>query len=151
MKTYRTRYSVFLVVLLLGMGLVILIPLIEAFRSGRASEIYTSLGILVLYYAICAGALTTTYTIDADSRLLIITNMFGLAKSRKDIMKMTRISDTRTWLSAPASSLKRICIDYKESRFHSDIVISPYMQEDFIADLRKINPEIVDETRKVNG
>jgi len=147
MKTYRTRFSIFLVVLLFAVSLPIFYLVFTAIQQGSASEVYANLGILIFYYAIAVGALWTTYTIDPDNRQLIISNMFGLAKSRKDIMKMTRISKTRSIMSAPASSLKRIRIDYMESRFFNEIVISPYQQDDFIAELKKINNAIVNDVK----
>ena len=148
MLRYRTRYSTLLLIVLGVVSLAIFIPVeVDAFQSGKASEVYKSLGIMVLYFVILIGSIKTDYIIDLERRRLIITSMYGLSRSRKDIMKMTRIRSTRTWASAPASSLKRIWIEYPVSRFGSELILSPYMQDDFIEQLRKINPEIVDETK----
>lgn len=148
MKTYRTRFSLLLVAIIIGVSLVLIIPVSEAVSSGKASEVYKSLGIVLLYYLISLGALFTSYTIDPQRQQLIVTNFFGLAKSRFDIMKMIRVRNTSSIMSAPASSLKRICIESEGKASKRLLVISPVMQEEFLNELKKVNPAIEDQTHQ---
>lgn len=142
MKVYRTRYSLLIMALLAISMIAATIAVIEAMQNGKASEVFIGLGTLVLTGVIIVGAMMTNYFIDDENKQLVIVNFFGLMKSRVDIMKMTRVSKTHSIMSAPASSLKRICIEYTGGRFKDEVIISPYMQEDFLQELKKINPEI---------
>lgn len=148
MKTYRTRFSLWLVALIVIISFVVIIPLKEAFASDKASEIYRVFGMILVYFVMIIGALYTTYTIDPLRQQLIISNFFGLAKRRYDIMKMCRIRNSRSLWSAPASSIRRICIEQSNMSFRHNIIISPYMQDEFIAELRSVNPKIEDLTHQ---
>lgn len=146
MKAYRTRYSLLIIALLAISMIAATIAVIEVMQSGKASEVFTGLGTLVLTGVTIVGAMMTNYIIDDENKQLVISTFFGLAKSRVDIMKMTRVSKSHSIMSAPASSLKRICIEYTGGRFKNEVIISPYMQEDFLQELKKINPEIIIES-----
>lgn len=150
MKAYRTRYSILLVAILAVALLMVVYVVIDAMKRGSASEVFSGLGAVVFTAFIAAGAMMTNYIIDDEQRQLVITNFFGLMKSRVDIMKMTRVSKTRSIMSAPASSLRRICIEYTGGRFNHGVIISPYMQEDFLRELKKINPELIIESGLVS-
>lgn len=146
MKVYRTRYSLLIMALLAISMIAATIAVIEAMRNGKASEVFIGLGTLVLTGVIIVGAMMTNYFIDDENKQLVISTFFGLAKSRVDIMKMKRVNKSHSIMSAPASSLKRICIEYTGGRFKNEVIISPYMQEDFLQELKKINPKIIIES-----
>jgi len=142
MKTYRTRYSLPLVIIISICGVAALWPLVEAIMEGKASRVFTALGIFLFYAVIAVGALWNWYVIDTDNRQLVICSFFGLSKTRIDIMKITSVARSYSILSAPASSLKRLSIKHEGGRFNNESLISPYMQDDFIRELQKINPAI---------
>ena len=139
MKTYRTRYSIGLVLLLVFVAITILIPIL--FTTGW-EKILVELVSLTIYLVIALGAMIIRYTIDEQSRQLIISTFFGLGNSRIDITQITSIHKTRCLLSSPAASLKRIRIEDRDSRFTEQAIISPYAQDEFLAELKKINPNI---------
>lgn len=143
MKAYRTRYSILLIAILAACTLMVFYTIIEAMQGGKASEVFSALGIFVFFCFIVVGATMTNYIIDDEHKQLVIANFFGLMKTRVDIMKMTRVRKTNSIMSAPASSLKRICIEYSGGRFKQRVIISPYMQDDFLQELKKLNPELV--------
>lgn len=78
---------------------------------------------------------STHYTISGDT----LTVKSILLCEKININDITKISHTRTWLSAPALSLNRIELRY--NRGHT-IVISPRNESSFISQLRTINPSI---------
>jgi hypothetical protein len=70
--------------------------------------------------------------------------VLGIFNDEYDLTLLESVVPTRTILSAPASSLKRIRLDFSDG---NAVVISPRYQEDFLAELRKINPKVkIDET-----
>lgn len=75
------------------------------------------------------------YTIDGTTlrvTVLVFNDEF-------DLTKLVSVTPTRTILSAPASSLKRIRLEFSNG---DAVVISPRHQEDFLAELRRINPKV---------
>ena len=80
----------------------------------------------------------THYTIFDDTRTLRVKSGF-IVNSRYDICKITRIRNTRTWLSSPALSIDRIEISFGR---YNRVVISPLHKEAFINHLLSLNPNI---------
>lgn len=80
----------------------------------------------------------THYTIFDDNRTLRVKSGF-IINSRYDINKITRIRNTRTWLSSPALSIDRIEITFGR---YNKIIISPLHKEAFINHLLSLNPDI---------
>ena len=135
MKTYRTRISAGLVAFIIVVLLVCCLPGILGEGGWRLliALCVTCVPLFYLLYAI-------KYTIDGT--ILRVTVMFF--NDEYDITKLESVVPTRTILSAPASSLKRIRLDFSDG---NAVVISPRYQEDFLAELRKINPKVmIDET-----
>ncbi|MBL4676880.1 MAG: PH domain-containing protein [Mucilaginibacter sp.] len=81
--------------------------------------------------------LNTKYTIGTDNILNVRCGF--LVNINIDITTITRIEHTRNPLSAPALSLDRIEVFY--NKFDS-VMISPLDTDNFIADLKNINPAI---------
>ena len=136
MKTYRTRISVGLVAFIIVVLLVCCLPGILGDGGWRLliSVCVTCVPVFYLLYAI-------KYTIDGTTLRVTVLGMFN---DEYDLTLLESVVPTRTILSAPASSLKRIRLDFTDGQ---TAVISPRNQEDFLAELRKINPKVkIDET-----
>lgn len=150
MKTYRTRYSLFLVVILAGCSFILIWKTIQELPGAGARQILWIFFTLLVYCVLMVGCLWTTYTIDEENKQLFIWNMFGLGKKRIEIMNISKIKRSRSLLSAPACSLNRIQINYiGRFQLKCRLLISPTNQEEFIAELLKINPDIQDLTKRV--
>lgn len=91
---------------------------------------------LLLYVSLVYLMVSIKYEIN-ESQLIIHQAM---GKMVIDINTIKSIEPTHTILSAPASSLDRLRINYNK---YDDIVISPRRKEEFIRQLQSINPNIV--------
>ena len=91
---------------------------------------------LLLYVSLVYLMVSIKYEIN-ESQLIIHQAM---GKMVIDINTIKSIEPTHTVLSAPASSLDRLCISYNK---YDDVVISPRRKEEFIRQLHSINPNIV--------
>ena len=131
MKTYRTRISVGLVAFIIVVLLVCCLPVITNEGGWRMliAMCITCVPVFYLLYAI-------KYTIDGTTLRVTVLHIFN---DEFDLTKLESVVPTRTILSAPASSLKRIRLDFTDGQA---AVISPRNQEDFLAELRKINPKV---------
>ena len=98
-----------------------------------------SIGLLALFYVLFLG---TYYVIDSDQ--LVIYQFFK--PTALPIDKIKSIKPTKSLLSAPATSLThRLAITFKDRKVLKSsmpLVISPVRQDEFIAQLLKINPLI---------
>lgn len=81
----------------------------------------------------------TYYTVDNENLALRVKSGF-LVDSKYDINKITKIRNTRTWLSAPALSMDRIEITIGR---YNKVVISPKDKVQFISHLTSLNPRII--------
>jgi hypothetical protein len=131
MKTYRTRISVGLVAFIVVVLLVCCLPGILGDAGWRLliSVCMTCVPVFFLIYSI-------KYTIDGTKLRVTV---LGIFNDKYDLTKLVSVVPTRTILSAPASSLKRIRLDFSDG---NAVVISPRYQEDFLAELQKINPKV---------
>ena len=131
MKTYRTRISVGLVAFIIVVLLVCCLPVITNEGGWRMliAMCITCVPVFYLLYAI-------KYTIDGTILRVTVLHIFH---DEYDLTQLESVVPTRTILSAPASSLKRIRLDFTGGQ---TAVISPRNQEDFLAELRKINPKV---------
>lgn len=84
----------------------------------------------------CDMLLHTDYTIKGDKLYIRCGVLFRMTLPISRIIEITHKS---TLWSSPALSAKRIGIRYGQKSW---IYISPENQEDFIADIKSINPEI---------
>ena len=131
MKTYRTRISVGLVVFIIVVLLVCFLPGILG-EGGWRMLISLCLVAVPMFYLLYA----IKYTIDGTTLKVTVLSVFN---DKYDLTKLVSVVPTRTILSAPASSLKRIRLDFSDG---NAVVISPRYQEDFLDELRKINPKV---------
>ena len=133
--TYKSKINVTLLIFV-TLCLVVLPVLPLLIGSATASEMWFIAIYCPLAIAFEAYLYTSTYyTISSDT----LTVKSILLCEKININDITKISHTRTWLSAPALSLNRIELRYK--RGHA-IVISPRNESCLISQLRTINPSI---------
>lgn len=130
MKTYTSKVDLWLVIVL---GISFGFPII----AGICEETYYFSALIfvfsiVLYYFFKK----IHYTI--HNEYLII------CKTKIDIQSIRKIYHTRSIMSAPALSLDRIAIVYN---LYDEVLISPILREEFIAELLKINPNILYENQ----
>ena len=131
MKTvYPTKVSITLILIIsLIMGCI----LISLAVSSKWIPFFID---LLLYVSLVYLMVSIKYEI--NELQLIIHQAMG--KMVIDISTIKSIEPTHSILSAPASSLDRLRINYNK---YDDIVISPRRKEEFIRQLQSINPNIV--------
>ena len=134
---YASRWDASTWVLLMLMILVCIWPiLLDGYWVG---PIIVAVGMVASFIGLFLG---TYYRIDGDK--LVIYQFF--TPTALPIDKISEIHRTKTILSAPATSLThRIAIkfsDRKVLKSSAPLVISPVRQDEFIAQLRSINPAI---------
>ena len=79
----------------------------------------------------------TGYYIDQD---LLIVKIGPITHSKIKISGISRIARTRSIISAPANSFKRLAIEKDNG---VEVIISPRDEEFFISSIKDVNPNIV--------
>ena len=131
MKMYRSRISTLLSVLLIGsLGYGLFMAIITGEWPALIVIAFTA---AIIYFSL----FDTRYYITEEKKLLIKVSILTLGEI--DLTKATEIRSTRSILSAPACSLKRIRIDCSNG---DSVVISPRYQDDFLAEVKSISPEV---------
>lgn len=137
MTIYRSRISIFLVVS-------IVVPLLAALVIMCLPGQFDLIGLIVLILVALLIAYLfwqTKYAIHED--MLYVSTGIG-RPDVYDLKDLSRIAPSRSLLSAPALSLKRIRLSFSDGR---EVLISPRQQDAFLAEIRKINPKVhIDET-----
>ncbi len=135
MKVYPAKISYGLIAFIV---LTFYIPLGYAFfTEGITTELIgVTIFLTLLLVFVLHLFLSTKYIID-DKMLKIKFGIFSL--SPIDIDTIKEVSNTKSLLSAPAPSFDRIIIKYEK---YNDVIISPKDKENFIIELKKINPNI---------
>ena len=136
MRAFRSKISVGLTIFILAVLLLVALLLLQ-FADSTANLIITS-AVLALTAALCLIPLFSIRYV-VDGQILHIKCCF-VFRSRFNIMDIKEISDTRTFLSAPAASLDRIRLRFRKG---GDLIISPIDKPEFIRLLCQINPEII--------
>ena len=123
-KTYKTRISVLLVLIILLIGIM---PL---FLPPKEDIIFV-IAFPILILVLLASIVNIKYVIDGDT-LKIYT--FFWMHNDIDIKSIKKMEPSRCILSSPAASLKRLAIHYNK---YDVVYISPRNQEDFINEINK--------------
>lgn len=131
MTIYRSRISIFLVVSIVAPFLVILVIMSLPGQFDLIGLIVLILVALFIAYLFWR----TKYAIHED--MLYICSGIG-RPDVYDLKELSLIAPSRSWLSAPALSLKRIRLSFSNGR---EVLISPRQQDVFLAEIRKINPK----------
>lgn len=107
----------------------------EVFKSG---EIVPAIVHAVIFVFLLSIFLTIRYYIDPESKTLKI-KVCGLPSGSVDLTQVREIRKSHSILSSPAASLSRICLDVKGG---PDVLVSPRYQQDFLEEIKKINPDV---------
>lgn len=126
MKTYRTRISI---ILLLIIAAIFLAPIFLYIREPKTGGLIT---IILTFALVLAIIFSCKYVIDGET--LKVYYFFGIHKDIP-IKSIKDITPSRNPISSPAASLKRIAIHYGDNDV---ILISPRNQDEFIEQINKI-------------
>jgi len=130
----KISYTLLIVIFIVFFGPLIPNIIDEGFSNNM---IMITLGLFVIYGLILHMFFNTTYTI--DQKMLHIRCGFFRYKPI-NIMNMKKISKSSSIVSSPAASFDRIEITYDK---FDELIISPKHKLKFIADLQKINPNLI--------
>jgi len=130
----KISYTLLIVIFIVFFGPLIPNIIDEGFSNNM---IMITLGLFVVYGLILHMFFNTTYTI--DQKMLHIRCGFFRYKPI-NIMNMKKISKSSSIVSSPAASFDRIEITYDK---FDELIISPKHKLKFIADLQKINPNLI--------
>lgn len=144
---YPSRISVPLAVIIIAMmsgafGFIIYLLATDPFDKKEVASLSLVLFEMLIACLVVYGVLFRThYVIEGDKlevKVAILHAGEGHLKNLESIMP------TRSILSAPACSFKRIRLDFSDG---TTLVISPRFQDEFLAEIKKINPKVhIDET-----
>jgi len=130
----KISYTLLIVIFIVFFGPLIPNIIHEGFSNNM---IMITLVLFVVYGLILHMFFYTTYTI--DQKMLHIRCGFFRYKPI-NIMNMKKISKSSSIVSSPAASFDRIEITYDK---FDELIISPKHKLKFIADLQKINPNLI--------
>lgn len=128
---FKSRISVFLVVLL---AVIFALPFATMPEDGVLVTLAAIAPVVVLIVVLFASL---RYVIDGN--VLYVRSFPFTRGTAYDLTKLKSISNTRTLLSSPALSLKRIKLDFGVGM---PLVISPRAQEVFIDEILRVNPNV---------
>ena len=134
----KISYTLLIVIFIVFFGHLIPNIIDEGFSNNM---IMITLGLFVVYGLILHMFFNTTYTI--DQKMLHIRCGFFRYKPI-NIMNMKKISKSSSIVSSPAASFDRIEITYDK---FDELIISPKHKLKFIADLQKINPNLINKLK----
>lgn len=128
--TFRSRISIPVVLLIVGiMGAAGYMT----YQEGEMEELIPLVLAIVLVFA---SLLSIRYTITEEGKLLVRALLF---KQEYDLQKLDSITPTRSLLSSPAASLRRLRLDFGVGK---PLIISPAAQDYFIEEVQRINPKV---------
>lgn len=128
--TFRSHISIPVVLLIVGiLGAVGYMTYLE----GELEEFIPLVLAMVLVFA---SLLSIRYTITEEGKLLVRALLF---KQEYDLQKLDSITPTRSLLSSPAASLRRLRLDFGVGK---PLIISPAAQEYFIEEVLRVNPKV---------
>ena len=144
---YPSRISVPLAVIIIAVmagafGFIIYHLATDPFDKKEVASLILALFELLIACLVVYGVLFCThYVIEGDKLEVKIAVLHG---GEGNLMKLESIKPTRSILGAPACSFKRIRLEFSDGTV---LIISPRFQDDFIAEIKKINPNVhIDET-----
>ena len=129
-KVFRSRISVLLAGLLLAVFIPVFVPIVI---HEKYEGLYGSVGALLFCLFLLSGM---RYIISENK--LYLKNWF-IPCGSTNIVNITSVKRSYNPLSSPAASLKRLHIRITK---HQPWLISPVREQEFIKDLKAINPDI---------
>lgn len=133
-KVYRSRISVLLVGFILAVLIPIVVPMV---KHSITPGLVTISGVFVFIMFVLTGI---CYII-TDNKIFIKVWMFSCGSI--EISYISSVKRSYNPLSSPAASLKRLRIDLIGGSIFSYTLISPVREQEFIKELKSLNPNIV--------
>lgn len=124
----------------IGIGIVLLVTLILGLSSYLMIKDRVWIGLLinVLVAVFIAYIFLQTYYI-IDKGILRVKCAFFINKSY-EISRVIEVRETNNPIGAPAASLDRLEIIFDN---HESVIIPPKQKNDFILQIKKLNPKII--------
>ena len=132
-KVFRSRQSVLIIAFILA----IFIPCTILMMNPVIISGLLILGVTFLLIVSLFGGMR--YIISGDE---LIVKMWIIPGGRVKIADITLVERSYNPLSAPAASLKRLRIVFRKTPYFSYTLISPVREQEFIEELKAINPNI---------
>ena len=135
-KVYKSKVAGWYMWACAGMAIAFACSIYLSYKSTwilLIDVVFVGIGLWLMLDILCH----TDYTINGD-RLRIRCGV--LYRMDMPIERITEITRKSTVLSSPALSAKRIGLGYGRKSW---VYISPEQQEEFISDIKSINPDIV--------
>lgn len=130
-KTFRSRQSILLMIILIT---ALLVPLIQMIRDDDTSGLLMLSATILFVAFIFVGI---RYTIVDD---VLSVKVFFIPSGKIKISDIKSIRRSYNPISSPAASLKRLRINDDENNLL--LLISPAKEKKFIDELKRINPNI---------
>lgn len=124
-KVFRSRVSVLLIVLL------ILVPFLAILKHN------TFIGFIIFF-----GVMWFPVLLFIGMKYVISDDKLFLPLGSVNIADIVSVERSYNPLSAPAASLKRLRIGFGRKAKYPYTLISPVKEQEFIEELKKINPDI---------
>jgi len=131
-KVFRSRISVLLIIFIFGVIITSTIPMFTYKTNGG----YVLGGVLLFIIFIFSGM---RYVILGN---MLYCKMWNITTASVDIAEIVSVERTYNPLSSNAASLKRLYIYYRNGASIPFWLISPVREQEFIEDLKTINPNI---------
>ena len=132
-QVFRSRISVLLIA-------IVFVAFTSASISILRNKAYTDMYVLACLFLLLVFLFTgMRYIISGSTLSLKIGFICGWSVNIADILSVERSYNP---LSAPAASLKRLCIHFPKNKKFPYLLISPVREQAFIKALKKINPNI---------
>lgn len=128
---FRSRVSVGLVIFLVA---IFGFAFFTTLSAGAVPALVTLVPVVMLIVVLFASL---RYIIDGN--ILYVRSIPFTRGTAYDLTKLKSISPSRTLLSSPALSLRRIKLDFGVGM---PLIISPAAQDLFIDEIRRINPNV---------
>ncbi|MCL1933299.1 MAG: PH domain-containing protein [Candidatus Azobacteroides sp.] len=132
-KVFRSRISVLLTGIILPATIP---PLIQMIHDAFEGLFYIMAGILIFVILV----FTKIYYVISDDKLY--TKVWIFSYGSIDIADIVSVERSYNLTSAPAASLKRLCIRFRKGMEYREWLISPDREEEFIETQKIVNPYI---------
>ncbi len=134
-KIYKSKVALWLVATIIVVVIFSIMPLMIIDFSWIPVVVTVLIIACALYYMY-----SITYEIVSGTRTLTVKCGFW-QKTQYNIGEINKIKRTTVTESAPAASLDRIAIYFNNQKI--PLIISPENKEEFIKDLKALNPDII--------
>lgn len=130
-KSYRSRVGRILACVLVASSAIVVVSLAE-------TPLWVNILCTLLYLLFVCGSLWIRY--DIIDGVLHIRTFYALFDQKIDIAQIKLVERSNNVISSPAASCDRLLITYNK---YDEVLISPVREEEFVADLQAVNPDIV--------